>query len=196
MARSPDEPPPSADPLVEVLDALDRLAIPHQLGGSYASSIHGLPRQTRDADLVVDLDMAQVRPLANLLRATFYLDDERMRSAVARRSSVNLIHLATGFKIDLFVKGREPFDDSELARSRLAEVPGGHGRQAPVKSAEDTILRKLAWFAAGGGTSERQWLDVLGILKVQGDALDDDYLVEWADELGVRELLEKARRQS
>lgn len=179
-------------PLLEVLDALDRLGLRHHLGGSYASSVHGLPRQTRDADLVVEMDSQAVALLAGLLRSSFYLDEDRMRQAVARRSSVNLIHLATGFKIDLFVKGDEPFDESELDRSRLADLPGVPGRQAPVKSAEDTILRKLAWFTEGGGTSERQWLDVLGILKVQRGALDREYLAKWAKELGVDELLERA----
>lgn len=184
------------DPLLAVLDALDRLGIRHHLGGSYASSVHGLPRQTRDADLVVEMDSQAVTPLAGLLRSTFYLDEDRMRQAVARRSSVNLIHLATGFKIDLFIKGERPFDESELARSRPADLPGIPGRQAPVKSAEDTILRKLAWFAEGGGTSERQWLDVLGILKVQRERLDRAYLARWAEELGVDELLERAMREA
>jgi hypothetical protein len=189
-------PPTNTDPLIEVLDALDRLGIRHQLGGSYASSVHGLPRQTRDADLVVDLDARQVPQLATLLASTFYLDEDRMQQAVARRSSVNLIHFATGFKIDLFVKGTDPFDEAELARSRPAEVPGGSGRQAPIKSAEDTILRKLAWYAQGGGTSDRQWLDVLGILKVQRGALDREYLARWAKELDVLEMLERATREA
>lgn len=189
-------PPREADPLLQVLDALDRLGIRHHLGGSYASSVHGLPRQTRDADLVVDMDSQKVPLLAAALRSTFYLDEERMQQAVARRSSVNLIHLATGFKVDLFVKGDRPFDESELGRSRLADLPGVPGRQAPVKSAEDTILRKLAWFAEGGGASERQWLDVLGILKVQRERLDLAYLARWAFELGVDELLQRAIREA
>ena len=192
----PEDPASPAAPLVEVLDALERLGVRHHLGGSYASSIHGLPRQTRDADLVVDLKPTTVPLLAAALRPTFYLDEDRMRQAVSRRSSVNLIHLATGFKVDLFVKGDGPFDDLELARSRPADLPGTAERQVPVASAEDTILRKLLWFKAGGGTSERQWLDVLGILKVQHGSLDDEYLAEWATELDVRELLERALREA
>lgn len=191
-----EHPAGPAAPLVEVLDALDRLGIRHHLGGSYASSIHGLPRQTRDADLVVDLKPSTVPVLAAMLRPAFYLDEDRMRQAVRRRSSVNLIHLATGFKVDLFVKGDGPFDDLELARSRPADLPGAAHRRVPVASAEDTILRKLMWFEQGGGASERQWLDVLGILKVQRGSLDDEYLAEWATELGVKELLERALREA
>lgn len=192
----PEDPARPAAPLVEVLDALEGLGVRHHLGGSYASSIHGLPRQTRDADLVVDLKPSTVPLLAAMLRPAFYLDEDRMRHAVSRRSSVNLIHLATGFKVDLFVKGDRPFDDLELARSRPADLPGAAQRQVPVASAEDTILRKLLWFQAGGGASERQWLDVLGILKVQRGSLDQAYLAEWAKELGVKELLERALREA
>ena len=62
----------------------------------------------------------------------------------------------------------------------------------PVKSGEDTVLRKLQWYDEGGRTSDRQWSDVLGVLKAQGSRLDREYLATWADELGVRDLLGRA----
>lgn len=182
------------DPLLVVLDALEGLGVRYHVGGSYASSVHGVPRQTRDADLVVELDAATVPLLAQRLESDFYLDRDRLREAVARRSSVNLIHLATGFKIDLFVKGDRPFDEVELSRSQLAELPGASGWTVPVKSAEDTVLRKLWWFSQS--ESERQWTDVLGILKVQRGNLDIPYLERWAEELGVAELLQRALSQA
>jgi hypothetical protein len=181
---------PAEDPLLAVLDALEALGIRYQVGGSYASSVHGVPRQTRDADLVVELDTTTVPFLAERLESDFYLDRDRLRQAVARRASVNLIHLATGFKIDLFVKGDRPFDELELSRSQLAELPGASGRTVPFKTAEDTVLRKLWWFSQS--ESERQWTDVLGVLKVQRGSLDVAYLERWADELSVGELLQRA----
>lgn len=184
--------PSAVAALVRVLEALEDLRIPHHLGGSYASAVHGVPRQTRDADLVVDLPAAAVPVLVERLGADFYLDEERILHAVAHRSSVNLIHLATGFKVDLFIKGRHPFDEEEFRRSRLEVVPGAAGRTVAVKSPEDTILRKLAWYAEGGGASERQWNDVLGVLKAQVGRLDLDYMRKWAAELGVTELLDRA----
>lgn len=182
----------TASPLFEVLQALASLGLRYHLGGSYASSVHGVPRQTLDADLVVDLDAASVHAIADRLREHFYLDEERMAYAVSRRSSFNLIHLATGFKVDVFVKREGVFDDLELERSQLAELPEMGGRSVPVKSAEDTVLRKLQWFAEGGGVSDRQWSDVLGVLKAQGDRLDREYLATWAEELEIRDLLDRA----
>lgn len=187
-------PEPEEGPLFRVLDALEELGIRHHLGGSYASSVHGVPRQTRDADVVVDLDAETVPRLADLLRSEFYLDEDRIRQAVARRSSVNLIHLATGFKVDLFVKGDRPHDELELRRSELAELPGASGLAVRLQSAEDTVLRKLWWFSQG--RSERQWTDVLGVLKVQSGRLDLDYLERGAEELGVGELLEKVLEEA
>jgi hypothetical protein len=186
------DPGAPAAPLFQVLDALAALGLRHHVGGSYASSVHGVPRQTRDADLVVDLVQASVQGLADRLRDRFYLDEDRMGHAVAKRSSFNLIHLETGFKVDVFVKGRGVFDDLELERSQLAELPETGGRNVPVKSAEDTVLRKLQWFAEGGRISDRQWSDVLGVLKAQAGRLDREFLVRWAEELGVRDLLDRA----
>ena len=110
MTAGADE---SAGPLSEVIDAIEGLGLRYHVGGSYASSVHGVPRQTLDADLVVDLDVASVPKMAARLRDRFYLDEERMAHAVARRSSFNLIHLGTGFKVDFFVKREGAFDDLE-----------------------------------------------------------------------------------
>lgn len=181
-----------AGPLEAVLQALEALGLRHHLGGSYASTIHGLPRQTLDADLVVDLPRESVQGLAERLHSRFYLDEERIRHAVRRRSSFNVIDLSSGFKIDIFVKGAGEFDELELRRSVESTLPEAGGRTVPVKSAEDTVLRKLQWFKEGGEVSDRQWSDVLGVLKVQGERLDWEHLERWARRLGVEELLRKA----
>ena len=181
------------DPLQAVLDALEALDLRYHLGGSYASTIHGVPRQTLDADLVVDLPLELVSYLADRLRSRFYLDEERMRHAVGRKTSFNMIDLSSGFKVDLFVKGDGEFDELELQRSSNAPLPWAKEREVPVKSPEDTVLRKLEWYRDGGEVSDRQWKDVLGILKVQGDRLDGAYLERWAETLEVDDLLRKAR---
>jgi hypothetical protein len=61
-----------------------------------------------------------------------------------------------------------------------------------LSSAEDAVLAKLEWYRMGGEVSERQWNDLLGILKVQGTALDLPYVRHWAADLQVTDLLERA----
>lgn len=182
--------------VVRVVEELERLAVPYHLGGSFASTIHGVPRQTRDVDIVVDLGAAQGARLAAALSGDFYIDGAVVADAVAHRSSFNAIHLASGFKVDFFVKARGEYDDLELERSVVETIVADPPRRAAVKSAEDTILRKLQWYREGGEVSDRQWGDVLGVLKAQGDRLDRAYLVRWAEHLGISDLLERAHAEA
>ncbi|MCR4407610.1 MAG: hypothetical protein NUW24_11935 [Anaerolineae bacterium] len=175
-----------------VAEALDSLGVPYAIGGSFASAVHGVMRATMDADLVADLRLEHVEPLARALGDAFYADVEMMRDAVRRHSSFNLIHLDTMFKVDVFVARPRAFDRSQLARRQLYLLSEDPERRAYVTSAEDVVLSKLEWYRMGGETSDRQWRDVLGVLKVQGDRLDRDYMRRMAGELNVADLLEQA----
>lgn len=178
----------------EVLDLLEELGCRHQLGGSYASSIHGIPRQTHDIDLVVELELQHADALAERLSDRFYLDADAIRSAIKDDRPCNLVHLDSGVKIDLHPKGNQPFDELELARSQIVDL-GDPPRPTPVKSAEDTVLRKLEWFRRGGEVSDRQWSDVLAVLRTQGDRLDRAYMQAQAKALGITDLLSSALRE-
>jgi hypothetical protein len=178
---------------LRVARALDELGVPYFVTGSLASSYHGIPRASQDADLVVDLAADRVGALVSRLQGEFYVDDERVRDAVARRASFNVIHLPTMFKVDLFVLGEAPHAHEELARRRRLEVDAG---TLELASAEDTLLHKLAWYRLGGGASDHQWQDALGILKVQADALDLSYLHRGADAIGVADLLARVLREA
>jgi hypothetical protein len=185
------------DALGPVVDALEALRVPYYVGGSLASSAHGVPRASIDADVIADLAPEHAAALASVLRGAYYLSEDRIRAAVEARRSFNLIHLQTMFKVDVFVAKRRPFDRQAFERVRrevLDDSPGA--REFFVASPEDTILAKLEWFRAGGEASDRQWTDVVGVLKTGGRALDRAHLARWAPLIGVEDLLERAVREA
>jgi len=179
---------------LQVTTVLEDLGVRHHVGGSFASSIHGVPRQTQDLDLVAELMPGHLAAFAARLQADFYLDEEAMRRAVERRSHFNLIHHATGFKVDLFVSGASAFDRAEMERAAPYPLGEDPPRSIRIKSAEDTLLRKLAWYRLGGEVSDRQWNDILGIVRTQAGRLDLPYLLTWATPLDVADLLDRALR--
>jgi len=181
--------------VVHIAGLLERLRIPYHVGGSVASSAHGMYRASADVDFVIDPTPEQLEALARLLEPDFYVSRPAMAEALARRSTFNAIHAATAFKVDFFIKGPTPFDSEELRRSIRQALDAVGTRTILIKSPEDTILRKLEWFRRGGEVSERQWSDVLAVLATLRGQLDDGYLDRWARELGVSDLLGRARRE-
>lgn len=178
--------------ILHVIEILEDLGLDYHVGGSFASSVHGVPRQTRDLDLVVDLPLSRVPAFTSHFEKEFYLDADSIRRALQRRGSFNLIHLESAFKIDIFPPGPSVFDRIEMERSAPHAFLGDPPRDILVASAEDTLLRKLQWYRLGGEVSDRQWGDVAGIVKTQGDRLDLVYLRRWAEKLEVEDLLERA----
>ena len=176
-----------------VTRVLDELDIPYVIGGSMASILHGMLRTTMDVDIVADIQPSQVDPFVAAFQDAFYADDLMIRRAVQRRSSFNLIHFETMFKVDIFLTKTRAFDQQQLTR-RIAVSLGDDDESdvAWVLSAEDIVLAKLDWFRMGGESSERQWRDILGVLKTQQKQLDISYLWQWAEELDLVVLMERA----
>jgi hypothetical protein len=170
--------------LDQLLGTLDRCGVPYMVAGSFASNIHGIPRATYDADIVVELDRPQLPVLLKALENDFYCSEEAAREALARRSIFNLIHFETGFKIDLILKKARAFSQQEFARRLTARLAG---KPRWFASPEDVILTKLEW--SRQGESERQFQDALSVARIQGDALDHAYLERWAAQLGLSDLL-------
>lgn len=185
----PDDLRAALDP---VADALESLGVGYRVGGSVASSALGVGRSTLDIDLVADLRDEHVEPLTTRLSATYYVDADSIRDAIQRRASFNVIHLASMMKVDVFVLKARPFDQQAFERATVRQIGDTPPRRFPLTSAEDIILHKLEWYRLGNEIAQRQWEDVLGVLRLQGPALDRAHLERWARELGVDDLLARA----
>ena len=182
------------DVALRVATALERAGVAYFLGGSLASSFQGEPRATNDIDLVVDLSEDRVDGLVSSLGPDFDVDPEALRRAARGRGSWNIIYIPAVTKVDLFILQAGPYDQSEFARRRPVEVRPG--QVLFLKSAEDTVIRKLLWYRSGGGVSERQWRDVVQVLRHSRAVLDPAYLDTWAERLGLDGLLERARQEA
>jgi hypothetical protein len=173
-------------------DMLDSLGIAYAIGGSLASSVYGTSRFTEDADITVQPFSRVADRFYELVKGEFYLSEQAMYQALKSFGSFNIIHFETAFKIDIFVQRPDEFEQRLLARSTEVKLSDSSRRNMRVVSAEDIVLLKLRWFREGGGTSRRQWDDVLGVLRIRRASLDFEYLTESARKLGLAELLDRA----
>ena len=185
-------PQPPITALQVVADAFKTLGVEFYIGGSIASAYHGEPRSTIDVDLVADLPASEASRLVHLLGEEFYADSGMMIQAITSRTSFNLIHLPTMYKIDVFIPKQRPFDKNVRQRVVEAMAFEGDDRTYNIASVEDTVLSKLEWYRAGGEMSDRQWRDVVGVMQVQLHLLDQTYLDKWAADLAVSDLLQRA----
>ncbi|NBV87595.1 MAG: hypothetical protein EBS01_15310, partial [Verrucomicrobia bacterium] len=151
---------------VTIAGILDSLEVRWFLGGSLASSVHGIPRATLDADIVADLKPATVSPLLKALSEDWYVEEQSIRTAIADRGSFNLIHFETAMKVDVFVPKLRRFEDGQFSRAKRIPIAEGSMIEIPVCSSDDIVIAKLEWYRAGGELSERQWGDILGVLRV------------------------------
>jgi hypothetical protein len=182
--------------LLPVVAVLRRLGVRHYICGSFASTFYGMNRSTADVDLVAELRPSHVAAFAEALRPDYYVSEPMILDAIARKSCFNVIHGPTSFKVDVFVTKNRPYDSNVMGRSEEKTVDEGVSDQRLfLPPAEDTILAKLEWYRLGDEISERQWSDVIGVMKVNQHSLDRPYLDKWAGELGVADLLAKAWKE-
>ena len=178
--------------LLRVTRTIEQLPARYVVVGSWASSTRGLVRATNDVDIVADLTLAQVPQLIRESQAEFYVDEGSVRRAIERKRSFNLIHFDSSFKVDVFVPPENGVGWQQLARRQAENISPDTTQKIYISTAEDIVLAKLLWYVEGGEVSTQQWSDILGVLKVQGSALNVEYLRRQAAEHGMLPLLEKA----
>jgi hypothetical protein len=178
-----------------VASALEAVGADYFVGGSVASSLQGEPRATNDVDFVVSLSPAGVPAFAATLGDDFEVDQSSLREALGTGTCANIFYLPFVTKIDVFGLGPTPFDEVEFARRRRTPVRAS-GESLYVKTPEDTVLRKLLWYRSGGEVSERQWRDVVEVLRISHSLIDAQYLDSWASRLQLEPLLAQARAAS
>jgi hypothetical protein len=179
-----------------VTGIFERLGVPYLIGGSLASTLYGMVRTTQDSDIIAEMHLEHIEPFVSELEAEFYVDQEMIAESIQRNSSFNIIHRDTMFKVDVFIPRPSPFLESQLARARRLTFTLGKEVSAKFASPEDTILSKLDWYRMGGEASDRQWRDILGVLKTKAGDIDMEYLYQWAKVLKVSDLLEHALIQA
>jgi hypothetical protein len=175
-----------------VASILEQQGITYVLVGSLASSMHGMYRSTADIDLLADVKPEQILPLLRTLQDSFYVDEHAVREAIARKKSFNAIHYDSVFKVDIFIPKGDAFSRKQLERRELRKLSPDRDQMVYVATVEDTILAKLRWYESGGRNSNTQWNDVMGMIGASATRLDESYLREWAESLGVSGLLEEA----
>ncbi len=181
---------------LKVIDVLEALGITYTVCGSVASITHGVARATVDTDLLADFKLEHSEAFAAALKEEFYIDPDSMREAIRQRTSFNAIHQDTMFKVDIFITKARLFDQEQLARRVQKIIARNPDRKAWISSAENSVLSKLEWFRLGDEVSERQWRDVLGILKTQRGRLDIEYMRKTASILGIHDLLASALEEA
>lgn len=186
------QPADAVDVALLVARAIESVGGDYFIGGSVASSFQGEPRATNDIDIVLELPLGRIGALAGALGSSFEVDVDMLRDALLHGKTCNIFFLPLLTKVDLFAVGPSPFDQIEFARRKPVAVRAT-GETLVLKTPEDTVIRKLLWYHEGGEVSEKQWRDVVEVLRVSGPSMDYAYLGSWGNRLGLSDLLARAR---
>ena len=181
---------------LKVTGIFEQLGVSYVIGGSLASTLYGMVRTTQDSDIVAEMRREHIQPFVSALQDEFYIDEEMITDSIQHNSSFNIIHRETMFKVDVFIPHQRPFLQSQFVRAQRQTFAFEKEVSAKFASPEDTILAKLEWYRMGGEVSDRQWRDILGVLKTRAGELDLGYLQKWAADLNIADLLKRALNES
>jgi hypothetical protein len=177
---------PEPEPWLLFVKRFNQLGAPYMVSGSVAATLYGEPRFTNDIDLVVFLSRDHISRLVSLFSSeVFYcppVEVIRIESSRERRGHVNLIHIPSGYKADLYLSKEDPLHIWGMSRARVVRVDEEPVHLAPV---EYVIVRKLEFYREGG--SEKHVRDIRGMLSLSSASIDFPSLLRWIEEYGLRE---------
>jgi len=169
-----------------VISILKKNNIPYMLTGAIAVNYYGRPRLTHDVDIIVNIEKKHIQSIVDAFYQEFYVSSESVEDAIKHHTALNIIHSETGLKIDFWMRTNEEYDKTRFSRRESQTI---FDREMYISSAEDMILIKLLWYKKS--TSEKHIIDAKGILQIQGESVDNNYLIKWAEKLSVREILKE-----
>lgn len=178
--------------IIDIVSVLESLSIPYIISGSMASSMYGTPRATQDVDLVADIRPEQADSFVAALSSKYYVDEKHVISAITKRGSFNIIHMSTMLKVDIFIKKESLWSERQFTRSTLMSLESSDQKaEILFTSPEDIILNKMLWYKSGDCVSDKQRNDILGVIKIQGQNLDREYISYWAGKLDIQDIFEQ-----
>ena len=176
----------------KVADFLERESTPYRIVGSMASIVYGEPRFTNDVDILVDLPGEKVDAVCREFPPPdYYVSAEAVRAAIAKRHQFKILHMPSGLKVDMILSTDTDFGRLDLYQGQRIKSEGAYN--VLFASPENVILKKLLYFQEGG--YDKHLRDVAGVILIQGEKIDQAYLDEWAEKLGVADELRLVREQ-
>jgi hypothetical protein len=176
--------------LQKVITAFEELNIRYIVTGSVASMAYGEPRLTNDIDIVADIKLEQIAFLERYFpHDEFYFDRDmaiNAINAINHKSQFNIIHPASGLKVDIILYKDTEFDCSRFTRSK--RIQPAEEYRADFAAPEDVIIKKMEYYKEGG--SDKHLRDITGILKVSGHDVDREYIITWAKKMGLMKIWE------
>ena len=177
-----------SEAILKVVDALDDCGIPYMLVGSNSSSAYGIPRSTQDADFVIELGETPIGELTTRIAPSIRIDPQMSFETVTMTRRYVADVAGTPFRIEFFLLNDDPYNQARFRRRQRVLVLD---RQIWMPTPEDVIVTKLHWALLGNRAKGRD--DTRGVIAVQGDRIDWDYVHRWCEQHGTRALLDEIR---
>jgi hypothetical protein len=181
------------DLLRYVAGVIEDMGLRYFVTGSTATIFYGEPRFTNDIDIVVDLPISQAADFCRRFPSDeFYVSEAAARQAALAKTQFNIIHPASGLKVDVIVPEPSEFNESRFARARRLKASADF--DASFTSPEDAIIKKMDYYREGG--SEKHLRDIAGVLKISRDQIDWAYITRWAEQMGLGDLWSRIKTQA